>query len=581
MFTDPDCTCEPRFEGETLRVESDGCPGGGALASEPACRETVVAVLEARDADRVLIRHRGVERAYEDAAAALLTAAGRFADAARFHDEVLADRARREPLRAARDATGRAGPLAELAAETGLALLADRAAGYDEALRPYEGPAVARERVATTPPPDARLRDRTDLDTGATVRLYERDAPHRLYHLTPEEAGFEPAAYETLARAYERLAAGSGGERAPARAARAVATDDPERIARVLTKHTRGLGVLDDILADPRVSDVFATAPVAESPLRVRVDGEAMVTNVRLTDDGAAALASRFRRESGRGFSRATPTLDAALDVGGRRVRVAGVTDPASDGHAFVFRAADRAGFSLPELVANGTLAAREAGFLSVAVERGAAVLLAGGRGAGKTTALGALLRALPARTRTVVIEDTPELPVAALRSDGRDVQRLHVTRDDGPGLAPAEALRTALRLGDGALAVGEVRGEEASALYEAMRVGASEAVLGTVHGDGAGAVRERVVSDLGVPESAFCDTDLVVTLESGPKGRRVAAIEEVVGREEATFATLFADGPTGRIDRGNSHAVAGFARADETYADVRATIDDRTRAFE
>ncbi|PSP29234.1 hypothetical protein BRC65_00650, partial [Halobacteriales archaeon QH_2_65_14] len=39
--------------------------------------------------------------------------------------------------------------------------------------------------------------------------------------------------------------------------------------------------------------------------------------------------------------------------------------------------------------------------------------------------------------------------------------------------LSPAEALRTALRLGDGALVVGEVRGEEAAVLYEAMRVGA------------------------------------------------------------------------------------------------------------
>lgn len=575
-------------------MDADDCPGGGELAAEPTCRETVVEALRDRDAVVVVTRAAGIDRRYEDDSAALLVAAGRFAERIAVHDERLAERTLTEPLAAARAASGRAGIVARVAAESGLAAATTSFDGYDDALRPRVAPTVAREQITARPPSDARLVDRYDLDTGAVVRRYERpDDDLRTYHLTPVELTFDGESTAALAAAASRLAMGTfDGRRAAVRAVRSVAGDAAsgsdlpvEAVTDALEKHTRGLGTLDDLFADPAVSDAYVSAPAAASPVRVEADGETMRTNVRLTEQSAAALASRLRRESGRPFSRAVPSLDATLDASDRELRVAAVTDPLSDGHGFAFRAHDADRFDLPELVANGTLRPAAAALLSLAVERGAAVLVAGGRGAGKTTLLGALLSELPVETRTVAIEDTPELPVDRLRSSGRDVQRLAVDRD-GETVGPAEALRTALRLGEGALVVGEVRGEEAGALYEAMRVGSGGATLGTVHGDGPEAVRERVVTDLGVPASSFADTDLVVTLERGADGdRRVAAVDEVVGRAEASFASLFeqtASGldPTGRIDRGNSELLAALARPAETYADVREALSDREAAL-
>lgn len=590
---DDPCRCEPTVSGDRLVVEAGNCPGGGVLADAPDCRATVVDELTDRDAAAVLTRAAGVERAYEDGAGALLTAAGRFVEAVTFHDETLATRARRDPLGSAHEAAGRAGAVARVAAESGLLEGARRAGGYDEALRPYVGPIVARSRVAARPPPGGRLVERRELDIGATVRLYDRpDREVRTYHIDPVEADLDPAATATLASAHERLAGGSvqGGERAPGRAVRAVAdADDPVvTLGSVLEKHTRGLGVLEDLFADDAVTDVFAAAPIGERPLRVRADGEAMRTNVRLTRRGGEALASRFRRQSGRSFSRASPTLDATADAGDRQIRVTGVTDPASSGLAFAFRAHDREPRTLPGLVAAGTLPADAAALLSLSVERGAAVLLAGARGAGKTTLLGSLLWELPAGVRVVVIEDTPELPVERLREAGRDVQPLWTTgQSGGPELGPARALRTALRLGEGSLVVGEVRGEEARVLYEAMRVGAADgAVLGTIHGEGAATVRERVVSDLGVPETAFAATDLVVTLATRETAegrvRRVTGIEEVLAVEEGTaFEGLYEfDGsdlaPTGRHERGNSRLVAELADGHESYATVVDALESR-----
>ena len=78
------------------------------------------------------------------------------------------------------------------------------------------------------------------------------------------------------------------------------------------------------------------------------------------------------------------------------------------------------------------------------------------------------------------------------------------------------EALRTALRLGDSALIVGEVRSLEAKALYEAMRIGAlSNVVAGTIHGESAYGVFDRVVNDLGVPKTSFKATDIIPICKS------------------------------------------------------------------
>ncbi|WP_128906143.1 ATPase, T2SS/T4P/T4SS family [Halorubrum amylolyticum] len=583
------CRCDPSFrepvgtgvdDRVVLAVDADGCPGRGDLAASPDCLATVVEALTERDADVIRTRHAGRERTYAGRAAACLIAAGRFRERIGFHETRLAERVTREPVAAAREAGGREGPPKRIAAETGLAETVAGAAGPADALRAHAGPTIAATRVASAPPPEATLVDRWEVDTGATVRLYDGEGALRTYHLTPPSSRLDDEAVARLAVAKDRLLDDpTGGERAPGRAVRSVATagDPVSTLVDVLRRHTRGYGALEHVFADDRVSDATLSAPVTENPLRVVVDGERCRTNVRLPPEGAATLASRLRRTSGRGFSRASPTLDATIETESGRVRVAATTAPASDGLSFTFRRGDPDAWTLARLVDAGTVTPAAAGLLSVAVERGVTGLIAGGRGAGKTTALGSLLWELPAETRSVLIEDTPELPSGALTAAGRDAQRLRV--GDGAEPSPSEAVRTALRLGGGAIVVGEVRGEEARALYEAMRVGAAgETVLGTIHGEDPPAVRERVVTDLGVPLASFAATDLIVVLDD----HRVRTVAEIVGHDgEAAFEPLFERTETGltasgRIDRGESRLVESLARPGEPYAAVREAVDRR-----
>ncbi len=583
------CGCRVDRDADRLVVTADDCADGGDLATAEGCRRTVVDALAERDASSVVVRTAGLDRVYDRVGGDLLRSAGRFVDRVAVHDERLAERARSEPLSAGEAAAARAGPVGRVAADTGLADLSARVESLDAALTPRVGLSMAGSLVDPVVPEAASLRATVSLPGGDRARLYDRadDAVPR-YHLSPAGLGLSRTDRLTLAAARERLGEGAAGDgpRAPGRAVRRVADDDApvERLATVLARHARGYGVVEALLADGAVSDVYATAPVTDRPLRVVRDGRTYRTNVRLTAAGARTVASRLRRASGDAFSRASPTVDAGVEsLEGERIRVAGLTDPVSDGLAFAVRRRGESAWTLARLVAAGSLTPGAAALLSLAVRRDAAGLVAGPRGAGKTTTLGALLWELPAATRTVVVEDTPELPVDRLGAAGRDVQRLHAS-PDGAGPDPAGAVRTALRLGEGALVVGEVRGGEADALFEAMRVGKrGSAVLGTVHGEGGADVRDRVVDHLDVAPAAFEATDLVATMtvsstETG-RSRELATIEEHVG--DGVFESLYdrageALEPTGRIDRGASRLVDDLAAPGESYADVRAALEER-----
>jgi type IV secretory pathway ATPase VirB11/archaellum biosynthesis ATPase len=587
-----DCACATTVEDGVLRVDATDCDG--ALASEPACRGTVVDVCRDRAVDGVSVRADGFERRYGDATVALFAGAGAFASRVAGRDDPLAATARRDPLGAAERARARAPPVSDWAAETGLLVAADGVGSYD-AFVVHEGPTVAPVRVRLATPDAWVVEDERSLDTGGTATLYRDDRGRPRYHLAPPWTTLDRAGRRTFERAYERLAAGEvgAGARSPRRAVAAVTTGEPDPVVvDAVRRQTTGHGVLEDAFADPAVTDVYAPSAADGPALHVGLQGaDSVPTNCRVTVDGASALASSVRADSGRAFSRASPTVDAATTVGDEPVRVAGVREPVAAGVGFAFRRGDADAFTLPELVANGTVPGDAAALLSLLARRAAATLVAGARGAGKTTLLGALCFELAPTTRTVVVEDTPELPVAALRADDRDVQGLRTSeRDDG--LDAAGALRTALRLGEGALVVGEVRGEEARVLYEAMRVGASsDAVLGTIHGDGAREIRERVVEDLGVSASSFAVTDCVVTCRrvavDGAARRRVASIEEVVGEgADASFEPLFAldeDGvleSTGRLERGESELLDALAGATDDDDAVCAAIAARERVL-
>jgi hypothetical protein len=139
---------------------------------------------------------------------------------------------------------------------------------------------------------------------------------------------------------------------------------------------------------------------------------------------------------------------------------------------------------------------------------------------------------------RIITVEDTLELPVAAMRKLDYDILSMKVRSalaGESVEVSAEEGIRSSLRLGDSSLIVGEIRSAEAKALYEAMRVGAlANVVAGTIHGGSPYSVFDRVVNDLGVPVTSFKATDLIVvanpikSADGLHSWRRVLQISEV-----------------------------------------------------
>lgn len=319
-------------------------------------------------------------------------------------------------------------------------------------------------------------------------------------------------------------------------------TEAINQLADLFAKYTAGFGILEDILLDPNVQDVYVNAPVTKNPLHLLVQGEECSSNVYLSEDDVSSLISRLRSLSGRPFSEANPVLDTDLEE--YHARVAAIGSPlSSSGLAYAFRRHSTEPWTLPSMIANNTLSSYAAGLLSFLVDGQASILVTGSRGAGKTSLLSALMLEIPQKFRVITIEDTRELPVSQLQAAGWKIQGL-TTRSAVVGssseIEPDEALRAALRLGESVLIIGEVRGREARVLYEAMRVGAAgNSVMGTIHGSTAKEVYDRVVYDLEVPPSSFRATDVIVVCAPiRPSGgilriRRVKQITEVLKEGE------------------------------------------------
>lgn len=428
--------------------------------------------------------------------------------------------------------------------------------GYAKLLRPLIKPRFLTSHLLLEPPRGAMLVEAYEIE-GAEVRIYSLpDELQYMYFLVPSEYRLPPERVSLLHKVRSVLLSDSEKfsmnflaerdefERACAeliaKVARGdrldVAKRDIEALARCLAKFTVGLGVLETLLSDDRVQDVYIDSPVGRNPVHIyHRDFEESLSNIYLTPGDAESLVSKFRAISGRPFSEADPVLD--LDL--RGVRVTAIGRPLSpEGTAFALRRHKPTPWTLPQLVRARFLTPHAAGLLSLLVDGQTSLLVTGSRGAGKTSLLGALLLEILPKFRIIVLEDTAELPVAQLRSLGFKVQALRVRAAVSASdveLSAQDALRAALRLGESVLVIGEVRGPEAGCLYEAMRIGAAgNSVMGTIHGASAHDVFERVVRDLGIPPSSFKATDVIVVaslirrLGGVARSRRVTQITEL-----------------------------------------------------
>lgn len=324
--------------------------------------------------------------------------------------------------------------------------------------------------------------------------------------------------------------------------------DRVNELADILCSYTVGYGILETLLKDPHVEDIYVDAPSDSNNIYLELGGiddvrDKCRTNVFLSSKDMNSTLSRFRSESGKPFSEAFPVLETDLSQYDTRVTVIG--SPLSpDGTAFALRRRDTEPWTLPRLIKAGSLTPLAAGLLSFMIDGRSTILVAGSRGAGKTTLLGALMLEFPKSQRILTIEDTRELPSREMQKLDYNIQSMTVgsSLEEG-GLTADHALKVSLRLGESSIVLGEVRGQEARTLYEAMRAGtAGSAVMGTIHGNSPMAVYERVVHDMGISKESFSATDLIVIagiIRPGGMQTRKRRVTHISEYDDASFNDL------------------------------------------
>ena len=436
---------------------------------------------------------------------------------------------------------------------------------YREIFHPTIRPKFMRTKYISIPPKDSEIVDRYELAGKIEVEIYRKpDSVRYYYHVTPPELKLSEDKYTILDAAIKYLTehkpkttefaepekmrdvfsnigrdlindiAEQMGIRLP--------SSDVEEMTSILVRYTSGLGIIEILLADKKIQDIYINSPVGQVPIYMyHSDFQECETNLIPTQADAEYWATRFRIISGRPLDEANPVLDTHASVPGGTARIAVITRSLSpEGLGFAIRRHRDQPWTYPLFIQPSVkyLNPLFAGFMSFIIDGSRTFLIGGTRSSGKTSLLNASMLEIMKKNRIITVEDTLELSADKMKQLGFNIERLKsrsVITQVETELPAEEAIRTALRLGDSCLILGEVRSKEAKALYEAMRIGAlANTVAGTIHGESAYGIFDRVVNDLGVPPTSFKATDLIIicSMLRSPDGmhsfRRVVTVTEV-----------------------------------------------------
>jgi pilus assembly protein CpaF len=323
--------------------------------------------------------------------------------------------------------------------------------------------------------------------------------------------------------------AGEPGDLSPHRVAEALrAPGRPVGDSVVLAVHEAlrrdavGAGPLEPLLRTPGVTDVLVNGPAAVFWDR----GQGLErADVRFPDEASVRrLAQRLAASRGRRLDDAAPFVDVRLADGTRFHAV--LSPVASPGTLISLRVPAAQTFGMEDFVAAGSMCGETAELLAELVTARLAFLISGGTGCGKTTLLSAMLAAVPADERLVIVEDAAELRPPHSHLVTLEARPPNV---EGAGaIVLRDLVRQALRMRPDRLVVGEVRGAEVVDLMAALNTG-HEGGCGTLHANSAVDVPARIEAlalAAGLPRAAahsqFASAiDVVIQLTRDRDGQR------------------------------------------------------------
>ena len=313
--------------------------------------------------------------------------------------------------------------------------------------------------------------------------------------------------------------------------------EEQERIQADLLDEVFGLGPLEPLLRDPKISDILVND---KDHVFVEKGGLLSRVNTSFRDDRhLLQIIDRIVSRVGRRVDESSPMVDARLPDGSR---VNAIIPPlALDGPSLSIRRFGTGPLAANQLVTLKSISAEMMEVLASAVKAKISVVISGGTGSGKTTFLNILSQYIPNSERLVTIEDAAELRLAQ-----ENIVRLETRPPniEGQGaIRQRQLLINCLRMRPDRIIMGEIRGEEAFDMLQAMNTG-HEGSMTTIHSNtprDAIARLESMVAmgNMNMPEKsvrqqiAAAITIVVQATRMSDGTRKVTSISEITGMEE------------------------------------------------
>jgi pilus assembly protein CpaF len=312
---------------------------------------------------------------------------------------------------------------------------------------------------------------------------------------------------------------------------------EKEKIQTDLLDEVFGLGPLESLLRDPKVSDILVNN---KNLVYIERGGKLEKTDVVFRDDRhILQIIDRIVSKVGRRIDESSPMVDARLPDGSR---VNAIIPPlALDGPAVSIRRFGTGPLSADALIGLKTASTEMLQVLAAAVRARISILISGGTGAGKTTFLNLLSHYIPETERLVTIEDAAELQLAQ-----ENVVRLETRPPNVEGqgaIRQRQLLINSLRMRPDRIIIGEVRGDEAFDMLQAMNTG-HEGSMTTIHANTPRDALSRLESmvamgSMNLPERtvrqqiASALTIVVQCARLSDGTRKVMNISEITGMDE------------------------------------------------
>jgi len=175
-----------------------------------------------------------------------------------------------------------------------------------------------------------------------------------------------------------------------------------------LYRDMAGYSILEDPLSDPNVEEIIVNA---FDDIEIVDDAGRRKAHMRFASgEQARDIARRLGRLSGHSIDTAHPVVDAYIRTGVRITALFPPLIPDEAGAAFTIRKQRLGNVTRDQLIGWGTASEEVLDFLSLCLNHGVSVSVAGKTGSGKTTLISYLLNNLDERQRIVTIEETREI---------------------------------------------------------------------------------------------------------------------------------------------------------------------------